>query len=114
MTKIHRKVRLPTDLISILRYIRDSIGNRSVPVLVNICLKQTRGVSCLDYAPTTRYSSEAIDLWLYEEYANLEAAELRARIAHALVGVDTTIDWNRTGVTVCPAMECLQQQPACR
>ena len=108
--KVHRKIRLPKVLIQKLRDLRDGPGSRPIPRLVNICLNNTRCVTCIKYATTTRVSSEAVDLWLDPEYGKLDSADIRARIAHALIGINIDhgrLHWNRKSKEPepCPAME---------
>lgn len=85
----HVKIRLPKRTINTLRDLSHShITPRPIPRLVNACLKQTRGVDCLELAPIPRNDSERWDLWIDEEFFELTPTEIRARVAHALIGIE--------------------------
>ena len=100
--KTKRSIRLEKKTVELLRDLRDSfITPVAIPELVRRCLKQTDGVVCdQNQPPTTRKNSEVITIWLSDEHANLDHAEIVARIKTALVGIEeklvpAQIEWNR-------------------
>jgi len=102
--RIKRKIRLPRHAINMLQDLRDSYPNqRPIPQLVTACLKQTRGVECLNLTPTPRDESEQVCLTLDPEFAEIEHASLVARVCHALIGIQgkllpDNIRMNRYGI----------------
>jgi len=48
-------------------------------------------VDCLKLNKVTRADSEKIDVMLEDEFVNLEHAEIVARIAHALLGIQAKL-----------------------
>jgi len=89
----HRKIRIPKQTAATLRALRAAYNDtRKIPQLVNACLKQTRDVKCALHQHTTRNESEVIDIWLSDEFRDLEHSEIVARVGHALIGVQAKLD----------------------
>jgi hypothetical protein len=84
-----RKVRLPNYTLDVLRELSLSYQpkKRTIPSLVASCLRGTRGVDVLKLANVRRKDSERIDITLSDEFADLEHAEIVARVCHALIGI---------------------------
>ena len=76
------------DLLRDVRGLYDA--KRGIPDLVSACLRATRGKTFLNLK-TTRADSERIDILLDDEFANLEHAEIVARVAHALIGIQSKL-----------------------
>lgn len=87
--KVHKKIRMPKRIVEKLRDLRDShITPRPITELVNCCLKQTRRSNAIKLAPTTRSESIPIDIWIDAEFSCLSPEDIRARVAHALLGIE--------------------------
>ena len=93
MNKTKRKIRLPNHVLNLLRQTSAAYTPQKRPItsLMSACLRATRGVECLKLHKVTRADSEKIDIMLDEEFANLEHAEIVARIAHALIGIQAKL-----------------------
>lgn len=90
--KTKRKVRLPNNVLDLLRFLNMLYETkRGIPELVSACLRATRGKTCLKLHSTPRNDSEKVDIMLDDEFANLEHAEIVARIAHALIGIQAKL-----------------------
>ena len=96
-----RSLRLPLQTIATLRDLRDShIGGRPLPELVRCCLKQTDGVAnVLKVIGTTREGSEKLDVTLDHPHSTLDHSTLVARVCHALIGVQATLDHRQMAIT---------------
>ena len=102
--RTRRKIRLPKDIIDVLRDLRDSYSEpRPIPQLVSAALRQTRVSTCQSARPTTRNDSEVIEVWLDEEFADLPHGEIVARVSMVVDGLNgktypDVINMNRTGM----------------